>query len=104
MHRVREREMRQRVAKLLDNKSARGLGISTFHSLGQRILLRDWRAQALFATPAARVPLARLVDGDLIRWSDARPEALLVLSFAHPHVIYADGLEVMSPCPARTGA
>lgn len=70
----------------------------------QRILLRDWRAQALFATPAARVPLSRLVDGDLIRWSDARPEALLVLSFAHPHVIYADGLEVMSPCPARTGA
>ncbi len=35
------REMRQRVTRLLDSKTTRGLGISTFHSLGQRILLRD---------------------------------------------------------------
>ena len=38
------REMRQRVSRLLDGKAARGLGISTFHSLGQRILRREaWR-------------------------------------------------------------
>jgi len=35
------REMRQRVSRLLDSKKTRGLGISTFHSLGQRILLRE---------------------------------------------------------------
>jgi ATP-dependent DNA helicase Rep len=35
------REMRQRVTRLLDSKTTRGLGISTFHSLGQRILLRE---------------------------------------------------------------
>lgn len=60
------------------------------------ILLRDWRAKALFGTLAARVPLARLVDGEHLRWSHARPPALLTLQFDHVHVLYADGLEVMS--------
>jgi ATP-dependent DNA helicase Rep len=35
------REMRQRVNRLLDSNTARGLKISTFHSLGQRILIRE---------------------------------------------------------------
>jgi len=35
------REMRQRVSRLLDSKTARGLKISTFHSLGQRILMQE---------------------------------------------------------------
>ena len=35
------REMRQRVATLVDKTTARGLKISTFHSLGQRILLQE---------------------------------------------------------------
>ncbi len=35
------REMRRRVAALVDRKTARGLKISTFHSLGQRILLQE---------------------------------------------------------------
>jgi ATP-dependent DNA helicase Rep len=35
------REMRQRVSRMMDGKAAKGLGISTFHSLGQRILQRE---------------------------------------------------------------
>jgi ATP-dependent DNA helicase Rep len=35
------REMRQRVNHLLDSKATKGLRISTFHSLGQRILVRE---------------------------------------------------------------
>jgi ATP-dependent DNA helicase Rep len=35
------REMRQRVNRLLDSKTSHGLKISTFHSLGQRILIRE---------------------------------------------------------------
>ena len=35
------REMRQRVGNLLDSGRAKGLTISTFHSLGQRILVRE---------------------------------------------------------------
>lgn len=35
------REMRQRVTRLIDGKTTRGLKISTFHSLGQRILIHE---------------------------------------------------------------
>ena len=35
------REMRQRVTRLMDRKTTRGLKISTFHSLGQRILIHE---------------------------------------------------------------
>jgi ATP-dependent DNA helicase Rep len=35
------REMRQRVSRLMDRKTTRGLKISTFHSLGQRILIQE---------------------------------------------------------------
>jgi len=35
------REMKQRVSRLLGSKAASGLKISTFHSLGQRILLQE---------------------------------------------------------------
>jgi ATP-dependent DNA helicase Rep len=35
------REMRQRVNRLLDKKTTKGLRISTFHSLGQRILIQE---------------------------------------------------------------
>ena len=38
------REMKSRVAKLLDGDSSRGLRVSTFHSLGQDILRREHQA------------------------------------------------------------
>ncbi len=65
----------------------------------QKILLRDWRAQALYGTPAARVPLSRLVDGEFLCWSEERPEALLCLHFDHSHIVYANGLELFSADP-----
>ncbi len=70
----------------------------------QRVLLRDWRAQALFGTPQARVPLSRLVDGEFLSWTDARPEALLTLRFKHEHILYADGIELFSAAPTNVQA
>ena len=35
------REMRQRVTRLMGKKGTKGLKISTFHSLGQRILIHE---------------------------------------------------------------
>lgn len=70
----------------------------------QRVLIRDWRAQALYGTPTARVPLSRLVDGEFLSWTDERPEALLTLHFAHPHIIYANGLELFSAEPVTADA
>lgn len=68
----------------------------------QRMLIRDWRAKALFGTPAARVPLSRLADGEHIRKGAPAPASLISLHFAHSHIIYADGLELFSaePIPA----
>lgn len=66
----------------------------------QPILLRDWRAQAMFGTPTARVPLSRLVDGEYLRWTQDRPAALVTVTCARAHILYADGLEVMSTARA----
>lgn len=70
----------------------------------QRVLIRDWRARALYGTPSARVPLRRLVDGEYLRWTDDSPEAVLSLHFAHAHIIYANGLELFSADPVAVDA
>lgn len=64
---------------------------------GQRILIRDWRAQAIFGQKQACVPAGQLVDGEYIRL-DALPEAVtgFALHFGRPAVFYADGLELAS--------
>lgn len=64
---------------------------------GQLILLRDWRAQALYGTAEAAVPAARLVDGDYIRHDRLLEARFFTLAFDAPAVIYADGLEVACP-------
>lgn len=60
----------------------------------QQIFLRDWRAEALYAAPTARVAAARLADGEYIRLIEVEDLALYTLSFAAPCVIYAAGLEL----------
>jgi len=70
----------------------------------QRILIRDWRAKALWGAEQARVAAARLIDGEFIKWSDKRPAALFSLHFARAEVIYANGLELVTApltMPAR---
>lgn len=60
----------------------------------QLILIRDWRAQAMFGQPQAMVRADALVDDEFIR--DLGPQKMLLhqLQFAAPHVIYAGGLEL----------
>ncbi|WP_417209896.1 Hint domain-containing protein [Antarctobacter sp.] len=62
----------------------------------QEILLRDWRASALFGAQQALVPLCRLVDGTFIRNLGAVELQLCQLIFDEPHILYADGLELAS--------
>jgi hypothetical protein len=67
---------------------------------GQRILLRDWRAQALYGRAQVLVPLSRLVDGaHVVRLGEGRLR-LFTLGFDRPHLIYANGLELASAAPA----
>lgn len=69
----------------------------------QEVLVRDWRARALFDADRAMVPAARLCDGEFVRPVGACTVALIALEFDTPHVIYADGLEVASAQPLHAG-
>jgi len=61
---------------------------------GQPILVRDWRAKALFGADQAIVSVARLVDGDFVRLEPAREIAIFDPGFDNAHVLYVDGLEL----------
>lgn len=69
----------------------------------QEILLRDWRASALFGASRALVPLRRLVDGHFVRALPPRRVPLIALGFDTAQIIYGDGLELGSADPARPG-
>ena len=62
----------------------------------QPILVRDWRAQAIFGAPQALVPASRLVDGEFVTLHAAQEMLLCNLGFDHLHVLYVDGLELAS--------
>ncbi len=62
----------------------------------QEILIRDWRADALFGASQALVSAARLVDGEYIRDLGEQELDVIGLVFDTPHILYADGLEVAS--------
>ncbi|AHM05720.1 iron-regulated protein frpC [Roseibacterium elongatum DSM 19469] len=74
----------------------------------QRILIRDWRAQAMWQRKAAAPRITQVIDGQYVRWSDHTPEAVLQLFFGQPEILYADGLELASadalPAMAATKA
>ena len=67
-------------------------------SPGQPVVIRDWRAQALYGVPAAAIPAARLADGEFVCLETHRQVRLFVLRFDDEEVIYAEGLEIA--CPA----
>jgi hypothetical protein len=60
----------------------------------QAILIRDWRAMALYGTAQALIPAARMADGELIRRETVQDMAMFTLGFDAPVVIYAGGLEL----------
>lgn len=63
---------------------------------GQKVLIRDWRAKALWGNDVVEVPVARLVDGKAIRIETGGRQTMLSLYFGAPEIIYADGLELAS--------
>ena len=70
----------------------------------QEILIRDWRADALFGKAQALVPARRLVDGEFIRAAGKREVTLIELVFDASHIVYADGLELASAAPEMADA
>ncbi len=66
----------------------------------QPILIRDWRAKALYGAATAMVPAARLADGDYIRAEVMDEVRFYTLRLDADEVIYAGGLELA--CAAET--
>ncbi|RMA42166.1 Hint domain-containing protein [Rhodophyticola porphyridii] len=62
----------------------------------QRVLIRDWRARAIYNTPQACVPVERLIDGEYVRWTVDTPAYVISLHFDRPVILYAAGLELQS--------
>jgi Hint domain len=63
---------------------------------GQDVLIRDWRAKAMFGTERALVRADALIDGEFIRDLGLRPLDLHQLHFDTPHILFAGGLELAS--------
>ena len=63
---------------------------------GQPVLVRDWRAQALFGAKQVLVPAARLIDGEFVTLQKDATMTVYDLEFDSPHVLYVDGLELAS--------
>jgi hypothetical protein len=63
---------------------------------GQRVFLRDWRAQVIFGADSVAVPVAKLLDGSYVKRLDELQDLRVIrLCFDAPEVIYAEGLEVL---------
>src|SRR6056297_3323659 len=60
------------------------------------ILIRDWRAEALFNARQALVRAGRLIDGEFITAAGRQTLTTYELHFDRPHILYVDGLEVAS--------
>ncbi|WP_233192787.1 Hint domain-containing protein [Acidimangrovimonas sediminis] len=61
---------------------------------GQPVLVRDWRARALYGAERAMVPAHRLVDGEFIRTEEMADLRLFTLDLGGPAVIYAGNQEL----------
>lgn len=67
---------------------------------GQSVLVRDWRAPAMFKQSQSLTQAGDLVDGEYVSDMGIQEMTLVQLTFERTHVIYAGGMEVAStPLP-----
>lgn len=60
------------------------------------LYIRDWRAEALFGANAVSIEANRLVDGEYLSQRPARDMQIFNLVFDNQHILYADGIEMLS--------
>ncbi|KUP91749.1 Hint domain-containing protein [Tritonibacter horizontis] len=60
------------------------------------VLVRDWRAEAMFGKHEARVQAAALIDDAYITDAGMQEVTCLQLWLRHPAILYARGLELFS--------
>lgn len=67
----------------------------------QMLLIRDWRARALFSSERALVAARTLVDGEFINDLGMQEHTLYQVFCDGPHILYCDGLELSTADGAR---
>lgn len=67
----------------------------------QMVLIRDWRARALFNAERALVAARTLVDGEFITDLGTQETTLYQIFCDGPHILYCDGLELSTADGAR---
>ena len=72
-----------------------------FLAADQMVLIRDWRARAMFNSEVALVAARSLVDGEFITDLGAQETTLFQIFCDGPHILYCDGLEVSTADGAR---
>lgn len=70
----------------------------------QSLLIRDWRALAMFGKAEAIVEAADLIDNEFVTDNGVQDTTLFQICFDAPHIIYAGGLEVESHMTALAQA
>ncbi|MBE1282440.1 MAG: hypothetical protein GJ676_03935 [Rhodobacteraceae bacterium] len=69
----------------------------------QTVLVRDWRAKAIYGQNQAAVAVGCLVDDEFVLDLGERSQTLFTLEFDRPCVVYAGGLEVaITPSSPRS--
>ncbi len=63
----------------------------------QPVMIRDWRAAALYGVPAAPIAAKRLTDGEFVTSEVLRDARIFTLRFEEDEVIYVEGLELACP-------
>ena len=92
IHTTRTRTVRIHAGSLGHTRPERDVTLPA----GQAILIRDWRAEAMFGAKRAVVPATQLIDGEFITDAGVIDVTLYTLEFDAPHVLYVDGLELAS--------
>ncbi|MCA0872395.1 Hint domain-containing protein [Seohaeicola saemankumensis] len=69
----------------------------------QQVLIRDWRAKAMFNARQALVRAEALIDGEFIRDLGEQDITLHQLRFAGSHIVYAGGLELAAASDHTAG-
>lgn len=68
--------------------------MDTFLPSDQKLLIRDWRAKALYGESQKLIEAKQLIDGEYLSLQPKARHMVFRLFFDQPQVIYADGLEL----------
>lgn len=103
VHIQRSRRVIQKVALTAGSLGHTRPGRNAYLAGDQMMLVRDWRARALFNSEVALVAARTLIDGEFVTDAGQVDTTLYQIFCDGPHILYSDGLELSTAdgCRAR---